>query len=92
MSQVATEIHPDGSLVEIVAELLYSQLLNMTLSDTNSMSWLDMGRFWVEKYTQQKWEWWPLRPMQATVEGGRARLHWRCVSLQLRSRIETDFF
>lgn len=85
VAEKGAEIDPDGSLAEIVAELLYSQPSTITLSDTNSMSWIDAGKCWVENYTQQNWEWWPLMPTQARVPTGKAKLLWRCVSLQRTS-------
>lgn len=82
----ASEIDPDGSLARVVAELLYSQPLTITLSNTDATSWVDTAKAWIEKYTQQEWEWWPLRPPQVRVGEGKARLRWRCVSLRLQTR------
>lgn len=90
VGQVATErgseIDPDGSLARVVAELLYSQPLTIMLSNTTAMSWIDRAKAWIEKHTQQEWEWWPLRLPQVRVGEGKARLRWRCVSLRLQTR------
>jgi hypothetical protein len=89
MSRVAMDqaknIDPEGSLAEVVGELLYSLPVNITLLESNPCSATDSFRHWLQDYTQQEWDWWPLKPMQPKPCSGTARLEWACRCGETRS-------
>lgn len=87
MAKVASEqevgVDPDGTLREVVSELLFSKPVEISVTDEAQISWIDKTKELVESSTLTPWDWWPLAPKRNTLRPGHSRLSWICVCSQL---------
>jgi hypothetical protein len=52
------------------------------VSRTSDDSLINKLKIFVEKWTRERWDWWPLSPAQHPLNSGQARLKWTCVSIR----------
>lgn len=52
------------------------------ISRTSDDSLINKLKAFVEKWTRERWDWWPLSPAQHPLNSGQARLKWTCVSIR----------
>ena len=61
-------------------QAIWENNFNVHFSYQNTTSMFDKARTYVERYSGQKWDWWPLAPPRRPVKRGRVRIQWLCVS------------
>lgn len=60
-------------------------------SEKDDLSLSNQIKAFVEDYTEENWNWWPLRARMRELQINQTRLHWRCVSIHSTSAIIANF-
>ncbi|KAL9610215.1 MAG: hypothetical protein Q9167_005064 [Letrouitia subvulpina] len=59
-------------------QAIWQNNFNIIYSHHDDLSNLDTAMSYLERFSGQSWDWWPLTAPERTIEPGRERIQWQC--------------
>ncbi|KAF2191859.1 hypothetical protein K469DRAFT_344167 [Zopfia rhizophila CBS 207.26] len=80
--------HPDSTtqVETIVGELAYSQPNVITITQ-QPPGWVNQLKGFIEEFTGEPWEWWPLAPKLKPLQKGQVQIMWNCKCSRARTEV-----